>query len=262
MIIYRRLRFNPFSYFSEIEAVEKFICDQRNKRIRKKSKKKAMKTPFEYLIVIDFEATCFEKPYNQRNKQEIIEFPAVLINLRTGEIEKEFHKYCRPVELPELSDYCKNLTGITQETVDNGDLLADVVEEFRVWMKETIKEKQLVLPKTKKSNVEGNCCLVTWGNWDFLIQLRNECNRKKIRRSSFFNQWIDLKEIYIEKGTFKQQFTFGDALEQSGIKFVGRPHNGLDDARNTAVLAWKMHNEGSYLRITKDLNQHEMNRSF
>lgn len=35
---------------------------------------------FKYLIVIDFEATCFEKPFN-RSKQEIIEFPAVLLSL-------------------------------------------------------------------------------------------------------------------------------------------------------------------------------------
>lgn len=229
------------------------LAEQKLKRIRKKSKKKSLISPYSYLIVIDFEATCFEKPFN-RNKQEIIEFPAVLINLTTGEIEKEFHKYLRPVEIPVLSEYCINLTGITQETVNEGELLPKVVEDFKVWMKMTIKEKGLLLPKTKKTDLDGNCALVTWGNWDFLIQLRNECKRKKIRYPSFFNQWIDLKEIYVEKGTFKKQFTFGDALEQSGIEFQGRPHNGLDDARNTAVLAWKMHKEGSFLRLTRDLN--------
>lgn len=147
--MYRQLKFNSFSYFSEIAAVEKLVSEQHNKRIRKKSKKKTLKSPLEYLIVIDFEATCFEKPYNQRNKQEIIEFPAVLVSLKTGKIEKEFHTYCRPVELPELSDYCKNLTGITQETVDKGDLLADVIEEFRVWMKgrESIRFKLIVYKK-------------------------------------------------------------------------------------------------------------------
>lgn len=235
------------------------LAEQKLKRIRKKSKKKSIISPYKYLIVIDFEATCFEKPFN-RNKQEIIEFPAVLLNLVTGKIEKEFHKYLRPIEIPELSEYCVNLTGISQETVNEGELLPQVVEDFKVWMKMTIKEYGLVLPKTKKTNLDGNCALVTWGNWDFLIQLRNECKRKKIRYPSFFNQWIDLKEIYIEKGTFKDQFTFGDALEQSKIEFQGRPHNGLDDARNTAMLAWKMHKEGSFLRLTRDLNpQYQMN---
>lgn len=128
-------------------------------------------SPFQYLIVIDFEATCFEKPFNDRKKQEIIEFPAVLLNLQTGAIEKEFHRYLRPVEIPKLSDYCKNLTGISQETVDGGELLEKVMEDFKRWIKETIREYGLILPKMKKSNREGNCALVTWGNWDFLIQL-------------------------------------------------------------------------------------------
>ena len=128
-------------------------------------------SPFQYLIVVDFEATCFEKPFNDRKKQEIIEFPAVLLNLQTGAIEKEFHSYLRPVELPILSDYCKDLTGINQETVDAGDLLENVMDKFKQWIKETLKEYGLFLPKTKKSNKEGNCALLTWGNWDFLIQL-------------------------------------------------------------------------------------------
>lgn len=212
--------------FRQVVTVDKMLAEKKSKRIRKKSKKKTLISPYKWLIVVDFEATCFERPFN-RNKQEIIEFPAVLINLESGQIEKEFHRYLRPVEITILSDYCKNLTGITQEIVDEGELFPEVMEDFRLWVKETIKEKNLVLPKTRKSNPEGNCAFVTWGNWDFHIQLRNECNRKKVRRPSFFNQWIDLKEIYIELGTFKSQFTFGEALEQAGLPFLGRPHNGL-----------------------------------
>ncbi|CRK97216.1 CLUMA_CG010613, isoform A [Clunio marinus] len=252
---------NFSSIDDELKAVEKLIADQRIKRIKKKSNKRHLISPYKYLIVVDFEATCFEKPHS-RKIQEIIEFPAVLFNLESGLVEAEFHKYLKPVEDPVLSDYCTNLTGITQETVDEGSSLADVLEDFKVWLKKVLKEKNLILPKTKKSNLEGNCALVTWGNWDFNIQLKYECNRKKIRRPPFFNQWIDLKEIYSEKGTFKDSFSFADALAQSGITFVGRPHNGLDDARNTAMLAYKMHKEGSFLRLTKDLNLHELNRSF
>lgn len=48
------------------------------------------------------------------NKQEIIEFPAVLLNCHTGKVEDEFQFYCRPVINPSLTDYCIKLTGITQ----------------------------------------------------------------------------------------------------------------------------------------------------
>jgi len=124
------------------------------------------------VICIDFEATCFDIPTHKKRKlQEIIEFPAVLLNLETGIIESEFHQYVRPVEIPILSDYCTNLTGISQEMVQEAKTIQEVMEEFRIWIKQIIKEKDLIMPKTKKSNLDGNCCLVTWTNWDFLIQV-------------------------------------------------------------------------------------------
>ena len=43
-----------------------------------------------------------------------VEFPAVLLNTSTGEVESEFHTYVQPQEHPILSDFCTELTGITQ----------------------------------------------------------------------------------------------------------------------------------------------------
>lgn len=43
-----------------------------------------------------------------------VEFPAVLLNTSTGEIESEFHSYVQPQEHPILSKFCTELTGITQ----------------------------------------------------------------------------------------------------------------------------------------------------
>lgn len=245
----------------DLEEVEKLLKQKEQQRIKRKAKDKAPKTPYKYLIAVDFEATCFDKPYN-RNIQEIIEFPAVLIDLETGVILSEFQRYVRPVEIPILSDYCTELTGISQETVDKGELLEDVMEQFISWMKEIIARYDLILPKTKKSNLLGNCIICTWGNWDFLIQLKAECSRKKIRRPPFLNQWCDLKEVYTDKNAFKAKFSFGDALLHSNLPFEGRPHSGLDDARMTAKLAAKMRNEGLNIRITKDLNRAFLNRAF
>lgn len=124
-------------------------------------------------MCIDFEATCFDDSTlkRRRNIQEIIEFPVVLFNLQTGATEGEFHRYVRPVEIPILSDYCKNLTGISQSEVNSATTLQEVLKEFNVWIKKTIKEKDLIMPKTNSSNMDGNCCLVTWTNWDILIQV-------------------------------------------------------------------------------------------
>ena len=43
-----------------------------------------------------------------------VEFPAVLLNTSTGSIESEFHTYVLPEENPQLSEFCTELTGITQ----------------------------------------------------------------------------------------------------------------------------------------------------
>lgn len=44
----------------------------------------------------------------------LVEFPAVLLNLRSGEVEAEFHSYVQPQENPILSQFCTQLTGISQ----------------------------------------------------------------------------------------------------------------------------------------------------
>ena len=64
----------------------------------------------QYILVLDFESTCWED--KAFAPPEIIEFPVVLISLRTGEVLSEFHHYCLPVENPRLSPFCRNLTGL------------------------------------------------------------------------------------------------------------------------------------------------------
>lgn len=54
---------------------------------------------------------CIDQPYIIN---VIVEFPAVLLNTLTGVVESEFHYYVMPEEQPMLSDFCKQLTGITQ----------------------------------------------------------------------------------------------------------------------------------------------------
>lgn len=72
---------------------------------------KRMKTKLKYLIVIDFESTCWEERRASTPAPEIIEFPAVLVNLETGKIEEEFRQYVMPLEFPQLSQFCTTLTG-------------------------------------------------------------------------------------------------------------------------------------------------------
>ena len=68
------------------------------------------KQPFDYLIVIDFESTCWERK-SGAPPSEIIEFPAVMIDTAKGDVVDEFHTYVMPTENPKLSEFCTSLTG-------------------------------------------------------------------------------------------------------------------------------------------------------
>lgn len=54
---------------------------------------------FEYLIVIDYEATCTDDEKLKRKfLNEIIEFPAVVYDIRERKIINQFQRYVKPVE--------------------------------------------------------------------------------------------------------------------------------------------------------------------
>ncbi|KPU76601.1 uncharacterized protein Dana_GF13284, isoform B [Drosophila ananassae] len=222
----------------------------------RKSKQLAMQ-PYTYVIAVDFEATCWEKQAPpQWREAEIIEFPAVLVNLKTGKIEAEFHKYIMPIESPRLSTYCTELTGIQQKTVDGGVPLQTALMMFHEWLRKELRARNLTLPKMNKSNVLGNCAFVTWTDWDFGICLAKECTRKRMRKAAYFNQWIDVRAIY--RSWYKYRpCNFSDALSHVGLAFEGRAHSGIDDAKNLGALMCKMVSDGALFSITKDLTPYQ-----
>jgi inhibitor of KinA sporulation pathway (predicted exonuclease) len=70
-------------------------------------------TELEYLLVLDFEATCVEDKKIEPCP-EIIEFPVVVVHARTGKTLDRFHLYVKPRFNPQLTPFCTQLTGITQ----------------------------------------------------------------------------------------------------------------------------------------------------
>ncbi|KAF4526853.1 hypothetical protein B566_EDAN015658, partial [Ephemera danica] len=156
-------------------------------------------TDLSYIIVIDFESTCWEELKGSRGKRnrsplpEIIEFPAVLMNLLTGEIEDQFQQYVMPIEQPKLSDFCTKLTGITQAQVEAGVPLKTCLWNFSKWLDYITMEKSLV-PHGKTGGKQY--AIVTWTDWDIKFCLANECGRKGIPIPKELRQWVDLKVTY------------------------------------------------------------------
>ncbi|NXN08910.1 ERI2 exoribonuclease, partial [Indicator maculatus] len=215
---------------------------------------------FGFLIVLDFEATCWRDA--GRRSPEIIEFPAVLLNTSTGDIESEFHTYVQPQEHPVLSEFCTELTGITQDQVDEGLPLNICLSQFLKWIEKMQKEKKILFSTDtlsiyypKYSNSEAKACtFVTWTDWDLGVCLPYECKRKQLRKPDIFNSWIDLKATY-RAFYNRQPKGLNGALQDLGIAFEGREHSGLDDSRNTARLAWRLICDGCMLKVTKSLDK-------
>ncbi|NXR02551.1 ERI2 exoribonuclease, partial [Sagittarius serpentarius] len=186
-----------------------------------------------------------------------VEFPAVLLNTSTGEIESEFHTYVQPQEHPILSEFCTELTGITQNQVDEGVPLNICLSQFLKWIKKIQKEKKVVFGTDILSNSTSEakaCTFVTWTDWDLGVCLQYECKRKQLQKPDILNSWIDLKATYRAFYNRKPKGLNG-ALQDLGIAFAGREHSGLDDSRNTARLAWRLICDGCVLQVTKSLDK-------
>ncbi|XP_041603447.1 ERI1 exoribonuclease 2 isoform X2 [Vulpes lagopus] len=229
----------------------KFVAPANGNLGRSKSKQL-----FDYLIVIDFESTCWNDGKHHQS-QEIIEFPAVLLNTSTGEIESEFHAYVQPQEHPVLSEFCMELTGIKQAQVDEGVPLRICLSQFCKWIQKIQQQKKIIFATgiSDLSNSEVKlCAFVTWSDWDLGVCLEYECKRKQLLKPMFLNSWIDLRVTYKIFYRRKPKGLSG-ALQEVGIEFLGREHSGLDDSRNTAMLAWKMIRDGCLMKITRSLNK-------
>ncbi|XP_053384394.1 ERI1 exoribonuclease 2-like [Mercenaria mercenaria] len=150
---------------------------------------------FKYLIVIDFESTCWQDA--KFRTQEIIEFPAVLLNTLSGEVESEFHFYVQPQEQPTLSAFCTELTGITQSQVDEGIPINLCLRKFGYWLDKLYREKGVVCQgTTTDTSIPINTTCVTWSDWDLGVCLQYECKRKQLLKPAQLSSWIDLRATY------------------------------------------------------------------
>ncbi|KAK9727142.1 hypothetical protein RND81_05G260900 [Saponaria officinalis] len=192
---------------------------------------------FDYFVVIDFEATC-DKLKNP-HPREISEFPSVLVNGRSGEIEDSFQVYVRPTHNQQLTDFCKELTGIQQSQVDEGVVLSDALLLHDKWLEQ-------------KGVKRTRFAVVTWSNWDCRVILESECRFKKIKKPSYFNHWINLKIPFAEAFD-GARCKLKDAVELAGLTWEGQAHCGLDDAKNTANLLIDLMARGVKLSITNTI---------
>lgn len=86
-------------------------------------------------VIFDLEYTTWQGAQDRHwmgdgEYKEIIEIGALKINFPDFTVVDKFNIYIRPVKNPILSAYCKELTGITQDQIDQGVPFAIGYEKF------------------------------------------------------------------------------------------------------------------------------------
>jgi len=193
----------------------------------------------DYLCILDFEATC-NKQGKQPRPQEIIEFPVLLFNVATGEVEKEFHYYIRPDVHPTLSEFCTELTGIRQSQVDEtGISLEEALKRHKEWLNEC----GIVAWHLCTSNDDKTFLYLTCGDWDLNVCLPRQLSHHGQSPMPHFEAWINIKKEFSKKYMSKAKGMKG-MLDFYCMELEGRHHSGIDDCRNIARICRQMMEEG------------------
>jgi inhibitor of KinA sporulation pathway (predicted exonuclease) len=215
-----------------------------------------MDNDYIYYCVVDFEATCWENltPKEQIIKPwEIIEFPSVLykLNENTHELEyvSEIQRYCRPVVNQQLSQFCIDLTGIEQKTVDSAEIFPHVLREHYLWVISQVGENNL-----------DKTILLSCGRWDFETALYKELKRWignltfmknepilynfMVAIPSIYKRFINVKDLY--EDIYYDKNSMVGMLEKLNIVLEGRHHSGLDDSKNIGKILQKVYSRNTY----------------
>lgn len=200
-------------------------------------------TSFDYLVVLDFEATCDES--RRFGPQEVIEFPSVVIEVATGRVVDTFHRYVRPVHNPRLTAFCTELTGIQQAQVDQAAPFPAVMAEHTAFLHAL---------KLDPGNPAGppSFAYVTCGDWDLKTMLPTQLRlgSKTAHPPKAMTQWINIKHAM---HTFLGQRPKGmtSMLAMLGLRLEGRHHSGIDDTRNIARCCQALLQRGWRPALTK-----------
>jgi len=177
------------------------------------------------VVVVDIEATCWTQkrpPTGQHS--EIIEVGVCLLDLNTLTPSDKASLLVKPTRST-VSEFCTQLTTLTQEQVDGGMTLAEacavLVNEYqtpeRVW--------------------------VSWGDYDRRM-FRDQCQSFGLRYP-FSERHVNVKHLHMEVHKLKRGLGMARALELAEIPLEGVHHRGGDDAWNIAKLLGHLLNNHS-----------------
>ncbi|BEI92629.1 uncharacterized protein CcaverHIS019_0502570 [Cutaneotrichosporon cavernicola] len=221
--------------------------------------------PHTWYLCFDVEATCMAGKGQFDYPNEIIEFPVVLMgwtheweeghdgrrlssNARIVHIDT-FHSYVRPTWRPQLSNFCTNLTGIHQSTVDKSETFPEVLLRLESWMRrwgllenDELKNAMDFVPKQLHitPTYPPRYPKYFLGRYLNIKEAVRTVRAEEERRQNLHHpnpSRITTGRRTRPRPGAQPPLTIVDQLTALGLsEFEGRQHSGIDDASNISRI--------------------------
>jgi len=197
-----------------------------------------MSNPPRHIAVVDLECTCSDTNNGddtvRRDQMETIEIGAVMVRRHDFEPVDTFERFVHPVVHHELTDFCRELTSISQHDVDAAPLFSEVFWRFQEWL--------------------AHWQAAQWGSWGNFdaYQLQLDARRQGLEHElDALPAHVNVKKWWAQQMDMKR-VGLGRAVQTVGLEFAGRAHRGIDDARMIAHLlpgvGWPRIPQGAAIR--------------
>mmetsp|Transcript_37674 Transcript_37674/g.59581 ORF Transcript_37674/g.59581 Transcript_37674/m.59581 type:complete len:454 (-) Transcript_37674:134-1495(-) len=181
-----------------------------------------------YLLVLDLEG-----------KDEITEFPVIVLDIHEQTEVGRFQRYVRPVR---LFDGCSL-------TPDSPAMpFTQVMQEFDCWLQTTIGQSL-----QRVGNQLELAAFVTCGDWD-CKHVRTQCGISGIAVPNAFHQWVNIKRTYgkvygAEFRGMKSMLARLNLLDSQGNVKCGFHHLGMHDVENIGRCVLHLVEQGHVIDI-------------
>ncbi|MFI0961169.1 exonuclease domain-containing protein [Streptomyces sp. NPDC021080] len=177
------------------------------------------------LNVVDVEATCWEGAPPPGAVSEIIEIGLTVVDLDRGVRVEKHRLLVRPARSA-VSEFCTELTGLTQGEVEQGLEFADACR---------------VLAARHRT---GERPWASWGDYD-----RHQFTRQCAATATaypFGRRHTNAKAVFTAAHGLRKRPGMAQALRLAELPLEGRHHRGEDDAWNIAALVLDLAGRGTW----------------
>ena len=202
-----------------------------------------------YLCFADFEYTCGgmtgDIPFDAAYGQEILSIGLVIAVRETGEPVDTFYRTVRPDHNQYLTGFCKSLTGLTQQEIDDSD-------NFETVMKETVAF-------CKQYDFQE---IYAFGNGDKQIMLKDQKRHLPVPGLKSLIDKIHSIDSHLSKQLFQSSLPISLANLKELCRIDGPvQHHALSDAQDLCAVWFCVQNDNYDKAFAQQYQSERINRA-